>query len=82
MIAGQFLGGDRVKDGIVFRIAEDGLLTTTAVMKQNHAFGRFALVGHNNLVENAIRPFVVGRKNWLFAASPEGAAAIVPPFSL
>ncbi len=29
----------------------------------------------NNLVENAIRPFVVGRKNWLFSGSPAGAAA-------
>ena len=27
----------------------------------------------NNLVENAIRPFVVGRKNWLFSETPEGA---------
>jgi len=29
----------------------------------------------NNLVENAIRPFVVGRKNWLFAGSPDGTKA-------
>lgn len=29
----------------------------------------------NNLTENAIRPFVVGRKNWLFSKSPEGAKA-------
>ena len=29
----------------------------------------------NNLVENAIRPFVVGRKNWLFSGSPRGAHA-------
>lgn len=28
-----------------------------------------------NLVENAIRPFVVGRKNWMLAGSPGGAAA-------
>ena len=26
----------------------------------------------NNLSENAIRPFTVGRKNWLFSASPKG----------
>ena len=25
--------------------------------------------------ENAIRPFVVGRKNWLFSDSPKGASA-------
>ena len=29
----------------------------------------------NNAVENAIRPFVVGRKNWLFSCTPEGAHA-------
>lgn len=29
----------------------------------------------NNLSENAIRPFTVGRKNWLFSASPKGAEA-------
>ena len=27
----------------------------------------------NNHAESAIRPFVVGRKNWLFSAMPEGA---------
>ena len=29
----------------------------------------------NNLAENAIRPFVVGRKNFLFADTPAGAYA-------
>ena len=29
----------------------------------------------NNLLENAIRPFAVGRKNWLFHGSPAGAKA-------
>ena len=29
----------------------------------------------NNRAENAIRPFVVGRKNWLFSASVAGATA-------
>jgi hypothetical protein len=28
---------------------------------------------HNNTAENAIRPLVVGRKNWLFAGRPKGA---------
>jgi len=36
----------------------------------------------NNLAENAIRPFVVGRKNWLFSGSPEGAAASAFLYSL
>lgn len=29
----------------------------------------------NNLSENAIRPFTVGRKNWLFSVTPKGATA-------
>lgn len=29
----------------------------------------------NNLIENAIRPFALGRKNWLFNGSPSGAKA-------
>lgn len=29
----------------------------------------------NNKAENAIRPFAIGRKNWLFAGSPRGAEA-------
>ena len=29
----------------------------------------------NNLLENSIRPFTIGRKNWLFNGSPKGAAA-------
>lgn len=36
----------------------------------------------NNLVENAIRPFVVGRKNWLFSGSPKGAHAGAAIYSL
>ena len=29
----------------------------------------------NNITENAIRPFAVGRKNWLFSITPRGAFA-------
>ena len=29
----------------------------------------------NNLAENAIRPFTLGRKNWLFCDTPKGAEA-------
>lgn len=36
----------------------------------------------NNPAENAIRPFVVGRKNWLFSTSPKGAAASANLYSL
>lgn len=36
----------------------------------------------NNLAENAIRPFVVGRKNWLFFQQPGGAEAGAALYSL
>ena len=36
----------------------------------------------NNLAENAIRPFVVGRKNWLFSGHPRGAKASAVLYSL
>ncbi len=36
----------------------------------------------NNLAENAIRPFVIGRKNWLFSGSPDGAKASSNLYSL
>ena len=36
----------------------------------------------NNMAENSIRPFVVGRKNWLFSGTPEGAEASALLFSL
>ena len=36
----------------------------------------------NNLAENSIRPFTIGRKNWLFSGSPKGAAASAAVYSL
>ena len=36
----------------------------------------------DNQVENAIRPFVVGRKGWLFADTPQGAEASAIIYSL
>lgn len=36
----------------------------------------------NNRAENAIRPFVVGRKNWLFSTSVEGVNASANLYSL
>ena len=36
----------------------------------------------NNPAENAIRPFVIGRKNWLFSASQQGATASANLYSL
>ena len=36
----------------------------------------------NALAENAIRPFAVGRRNWLFSDTPRGAAASATCFTL
>ena len=42
--------------------------------------------GHLNIsnaaAENAIRPFTIGRKNWLFADTPKGARASAIYYSL
>jgi len=36
----------------------------------------------NNPVESSIRPFAVGRRNWLYSASPRGAHASAFMYSL
>ena len=61
--------------GIFFRATQSvGLFCTyLEVNKKVLRFYRLRL--SNNLSENAIRPFTVGRKNWLFSASPKGAAS-------
>ena len=40
------------------------------------------LTPDNNACENAIRPFVLGRKNWLFNKSPQGAESSCGIYSL
>lgn len=42
--------------------------------------GRFPI--DNNLAENVIRPFVLGRKNWLFCNTPAGAKAMATLLSI
>jgi transposase len=39
-------------------------------------------VPSNNMEENAIRPFAIGKKNWLFCATPAGAEASAIIYSL
>jgi transposase len=36
----------------------------------------------NNFIESKIRPFVIGRNNWMFSTSPEGAHASAALYSL
>ena len=55
-------------------------------LKAKDSFRRYLEDGRipmtNNPAENAIRPFTVGRKNWLFSDSPRGAAASAAVYSL
>ena len=36
----------------------------------------------NNTAERAIKPFVIGRKNWLFCNTPDGARASAIIYSI
>ena len=55
-------------------------------MNQRHRLIKFvdnSVIGlDNNLVENAIRPFAVGRKNWLFSDSVCGVNASAAIYSI
>ena len=56
-----------------------------ALNEKRYLYGFLADSGieiSNNRAENAIRPFVVGRKNWLFSDSPKGASASAMLYSL
>jgi len=50
--------------------------------KRNYQKMRFMERLHNNSAENAIRPFAVGRKNWLFNDTPKGTAASTIIYSI
>ena len=54
--------------------------------KRREYFGNYFLDGDcaisNNAAENAIRPFTVGRKNWLFSDTPKGAKANADIYSI
>lgn len=47
-----------------------------------HYLDHVLLTPDNNAVENAIRPFVIGRKNWLFSNTPSGAHTSAGLYSL
>lgn len=75
----------------------DTNLTKTPVQSKIHNAIRYTLLNweslnnflkdgrieiDNNLIENAIRPFALGRKNWLFMGSSNGAKAGAILYSL
>lgn len=55
-------------------------LTNREMLETYLKDGRCAI--SNNLAENSIRPFTVGRKNWLFSGSPKGADASAKVYSI
>jgi transposase len=58
----------------------------TYALKYKEGFMNYLKDGNcsisNNLAENSIRPFTIGRKNWLFSGSPRGAVASAAIYSL
>ncbi len=58
----------------------------TYAKNQRESLERFLEDGnippHNNRAEQAIRPFVIGRKNWLFSQTAKGASASADMYSL
>ena len=67
--------------GLVAHATPNRRLRRNGIFTQNHKeeFMTYLEDGRrsfsNNLSENAIRPFTVGRKNWLFSDTPKGADA-------
>ena len=55
-------------------------------LNQKTGLMNYLMDGHcqisNNTAENSIRPFTVGRKNWLFSGSPKGAASSAAVYSI
>lgn len=58
----------------------------TYVLNQKPYLETYLLDGRcsisNNVAENSIRPFTVGRKNWLFSDTPKGADASAVVYSI
>ena len=70
----QVLPGSALGKAVAFALSEWAKL----IRYLDHA----QLRPDNNACEQAIRPFVVGRKNWLFSGSPRGAEASAILYSL
>jgi len=75
-------------DNRISKTPPKGLLGQALQYAQNHwpKLIRYLENGHipidNNRVENDIRPFAVGRRNWLFCGHPNGADASATLYSL
>ncbi len=61
---------------------QGGLLCAKPAQISQSLFAGRSVKISNNRAENSIRPFVMGRKNWLFSNAPNGARASAIYYSL
>jgi len=76
----NWLDSISVLPGSAIGKARDYALNQKPYLKNYLLDGRLNI--SNNPAENAIRPFTVGRKNWLFSDTPKGAKASAAIYSL
>jgi len=75
-------------DELIPSYLNKGLMQKALFYIQNNWESLTAFMWHadlpldNNPIENAIRPFTLGRRNWLYSASPRGAHASAFMYSL
>ncbi|SNX49878.1 Transposase IS66 family protein [Vibrio thalassae] len=84
---GQFYFGDNVDKWINFKLALTPLgKAIKYTLGQWPKLIRYIDDGHlsidNNRAERAIKPLVIGRKNWLFSTNPKGADASAMLYSI
>ncbi len=56
------------------------MLSQRAYLQNVFLDGRLEI--SNNRAERSVKPFVIGRKNWLFSNTPDGAAASSVMYSI
>ena len=76
----NWLEGINVLPGSAIGKAKDYALNQKQFLMNYLLDGRLNM--SNNPAENAIRPFTVGRKNWLFSDTPKGAKASAAVYSI
>lgn len=76
----EWVSGQSPRKGSRFEKAVNYALNHKAAFMTYLEDGRCSF--SNNLSENAIRPFTVGRKNWLFANTPQGAEASATVYTM
>ena len=76
----EWLDKQKPVNGSRFASAVNYARNQKPVMENYLLDGRIAI--SNQIAENGIRPFAVGRRNWLFSASVDGATASAAIYSL